>query len=183
MTLPLPIPGPTVVGIDLSMNSTGIARIKDGLGECTTIKSGTKKGYHRLEFMSTEVVRHAQGADLVLIEEIPWGAKSANSLQMAGNWYVCTHALWKAGIYFVVVNLTYLKKYATGRGSGIRKEEVGYAAIKRYPGVDIRDNDQADALILAAMGTDWLGHPIAPVPQANRAVLASIRGWPARLSV
>jgi hypothetical protein len=75
-----------------------------------------------------------------------------------------------------------VKKYATGKG-GAKKEQVALEAVRRFPDVKIADNDQADALWMAAMGCDWLGWPIVTVPLANRAVLESIRTWPLRSSI
>ncbi|GMA22268.1 hypothetical protein GCM10025864_44320 [Luteimicrobium album] len=51
------------------------------------------------------------------------------------------------------------------------------AVIRRHPTVDITGNDEADALILAAMGARHLGHPIDDVPATH---LAAMNGgqWP-----
>lgn len=52
-------------------------------------------------------------------------------------------------------------KYATGRGNA-SKDEVMAAAIKRYGpmGAEITNNNEADAVVQAAMGARLLGYPI-----------------------
>jgi crossover junction endodeoxyribonuclease RuvC len=87
--------------------------------------------------------------------------------------------LWRAETPYAVVTPQQLKKYATGYGSGKNcgKDKVLAAAIRRYPMAEVDGNDVADALVLAAMGADHLGCPLATVPQANRSVLAGVT-WP-----
>ena len=45
------------------------------------------------------------------------------------------------------------------------------AVTRRYPDVILGSNDEADALVLAAMTADYYGCPIATVPAAHRAAL------------
>lgn len=179
MSLPLPIPGPRVVGIDLSLASTGIGIIDDYQGYVHRITTGKLRGHARLKMIAGEVVRHCKGADLVVIEGPAYNAKQG-AFDMGGCWWTVTHYLWRNGISVVSVQPSQLKKYATGTGAGPNssKDRVLAAAIRRYPGVDITGNDEADAFVLAAMGADWLGHPIAKVPEACRAAVESVKGWP-----
>ena len=49
------------------------------------------------------------------------------------------------------------------------------AVAKRYPHVDVQDNNQADALVLAAIGARLAGHPIEDgLPKANVEALAKV---------
>jgi len=50
------------------------------------------------------------------------------------------------------------------------------AAQQTY-GAITRDDNQADALILRAMGHDWAGQPLASIPDLNRTALLSCQ-WP-----
>ena len=73
-----------------------------------------------------------------------------------------------------------LKAYATGKGNS-RKAAVLDAAQKRYGAILPNDNE-ADALVLRAMGLHWLGQPLAEVPDGHRAALAGAQ-WPDREAV
>ncbi|NUS59160.1 MAG: hypothetical protein HOV66_30530, partial [Streptomycetaceae bacterium] len=69
-----------------------------------------------------------------------------------------------------------VKKYATGKGNA-GKDEVLAAVVRRYPDVEVSNNNEADALVLRAMGCDHLGQPLAVVPQTHRAALDKV-AWP-----
>lgn len=67
----------------------------------------------------------------------------------------------------LVVTPAQLKTYATGKGNA-SKDAVLAAAVKRYPAWDITGNDVADAVVLMAIGSRLLGHPIeASLPQTH----------------
>ena len=80
------------------------------------------------------------------------------------------------GYPIAVVPPNVLKVYATGKGNA-SKAAVMLAAARRYPWADIVDDNTADAMVLYAMGLDWLGYQMEPVPQKNRDALASV-AWP-----
>jgi crossover junction endodeoxyribonuclease RuvC len=67
-------------------------------------------------------------------------------------------------------------KFCTGRGNAA-KDEVLAAAIKRWPELDIADNNQADALILAMMGAQWAGAITGEFPSTHLAALEKCE-WP-----
>ena len=180
MTLPLEIPGPRVLGIDLSLTSSGIAIIANHRVWCTTLKPKAS-GHDRLELICEKITDWAADADLILIEAAVSLPKGGNAIIMGGAWWVVTHALWHEAQDYVVVQPSQLKKYASGKGNA-SKDMVGYEAVRRFPGVMITDNNQADALWLAHMGCDWLGWPMITLPQLNRTALDTIT-WPDRASI
>jgi crossover junction endodeoxyribonuclease RuvC len=180
VTLPLPVPGPRTVGIDLSLTSTGIAIIAEHRAYTLTL-APKFTGHRRLAFLAQAVSDHVADADVVLIEGAAFGRPN-NAFVLGGCWYVVTHELWKQGWPYVVVPPACLKKYATGKG-GAKKEAVAFEAVRRFPDVQLRNNDEADALWLAAMGADWLGWPQVVVPLLNRTALDSIQTWPDRQSI
>jgi crossover junction endodeoxyribonuclease RuvC len=51
------------------------------------------------------------------------------------------------------------------------------AVARRFPDYDVRNNNEADALVLAAMGFDHLGQPLVQMPAPHRAALAAAQ-WP-----
>jgi crossover junction endodeoxyribonuclease RuvC len=125
--------------------------------------------------------------DLVIVEGPAIGAMSS-AHDMSGNWWLIIDELTNHGVPVVEVSPAQVKQYATGSGSTSGKTKVtktmvveavrtNYGDVARY----ITSNDEADALILAAIGCRYLGHPIesAPLPAPNLGALKKIR-WPER---
>lgn len=171
---------PRITGLDLSLTSTGAAVIEGARVGLTCIRPDPGAGDHpRIDFIRSRVWHLAELADLVVIEGPSYGSVTGKQHERAGLWWICARMLWRAGIPYAVVVPAALKKYALGKGSGkgTGKDQVLAAAIRRYPMADADGNDVADALVLAAMGADHLGCPLAPVPQAHRAALAGVK-WP-----
>lgn len=168
-----------VIGLDLSLTSTGVA---SSLGAVTRIRSHPSaevSPFSRLRIIRAEVMGHVLCADLVVVEGLSLGSKSGQHLTRAGLWHLVMEAIDTAGIPWAEVAPTALKKYATGKGNA-DKDTVLLAAAKRYPDHAIRGNDEADAVILAAMGADHLGVPIATMPAVHRAALDKV-AWPKTL--
>ena len=169
-----------IVGLDLSLASTGIARI----GEKTwadRIVPKTLTGHKRMAHILARVEELVSDAGLVVVEGPSFGsganARQSGHHERGGLWWLITHHLWLADKPVAVVPPATLKRYATGKGNAT-KDAVLAAAIRRYRDVDFDGNDQADALILAAMGADHLGQPIATVPALQRGALTAVT-WPA----
>ena len=186
-----------VLGIDPSLTSTGIARVdtEDRLvAQTWTI---TSKGAQadtlaqRRERLAMIAERHigdyAIGigergtdlggrADLAVIENPALSKNNNGTSMLNGLWWLTVHRLYSLGVAVVAVQPNTLKKYATGKGNA-GKDEVLLAVAKRYPHVDVTNNNEADALVLAAMGADHLGAPLVDLPAAHRAALDGVQ-WP-----
>ncbi len=169
---------PNVIGLDLSLTATGVAW-HDGTN---TLKSPCK-GMQRLAHLRDHLLAVCHGplgltvrVDLVVIEGYSMGtarqSSHAHGLGELGG--VVRLSLWEAGVPYVDVPPACLKKYATGAGNS-RKEAVLIAAVKR--GAEVRDNNEADAWWLRAMGMDALGFPTVAVPQLHRKALVTV-AWP-----
>lgn len=173
-----------VVGLDLSLTSTGVARI-DTDAETVKLDTVTSKpaknlGRHggvlpptldqrhgRLHNLRREIGLCAHDADLIVVEGPSYGSKTGQQHDRSGLWWLVVDWLsnepgnggW--GISVVEVPPANRIKYATGKGRA-DKDAVLAAVIRRYPDVVVGGNDEADALVLAAMGARHLGHPIEP---------------------
>lgn len=184
-----------VVGIDLSLTSTGIAVIRWGDIDAprTTSVWTTRvqsKGQadatlaarmRRLRNLRNAITDHASGADLVVIEGPSYAQKTAASAHdRSGLWWQIVDMLDdEYGCTVAEVPPTCRIKYATGKGNA-GKDAVLAAVVKRYEDADVTGNDVADALVLAAMGARHLGHPIeASLPVAHLDAMTKIR-WPER---
>lgn len=191
------IPPLRVVGLDLSLTSTGMS---DGQ---THGAVGTDAGTpleERVSMILSGVVSFVTGAplvtallpeaNLVVIEggAFSRGAQSKAAEDLAGLRLLVRYELWARSIPFAIVPPTTLKKYTTGDGRASKPDMV--AALADRHGIDlsavrIKDGryDQADAIALAAMGYDHVGQPLdADVPFApHRASLDAVQ-WPELMS-
>lgn len=117
--------------------------------------------------------------DLAVHEAPAYSAGSmAGQFDLAGLKWAVMNALDIAGVPQIEVVTGKIKKYATGSGATagankVEKGDVMAAVIRRYGTDDlrIRDDNEADALVLAAIGARLLGYPIEekPLPAANAA--------------
>jgi len=157
-------------GLDLSLTSTGIASSR-GWTDRIRPSSGAE-GFVRMREI-LEAVRDAIGAHaLVVVESLALTRTTGQHLTRAGLWHVVMESVDRRWPW-IEVSPTALKKYATGKGNA-GKEEVLIAAIKRFGDMEIKGNDEADALWLAAMGADLLGEPMVELPAVNRTALAKL---------
>lgn len=97
--------------------------------------------------------------DLAVIEAPAFSRNEGMSHERAGLWWLIAGQLVSAAIPVLVVKPNLRAKYATGNGRA-GKDEVMLAVSKRYPSADIANNNEADAVTLAAMGARLAGHPI-----------------------
>jgi crossover junction endodeoxyribonuclease RuvC len=162
-----------IIGLDLSLRSTGIA--SDGWAD-RIVPAASLRGLARLRHIRTAVLDHARSADLVVVEGPSYGSTGAGQHERAGLWWLVFDVLAEADLPVAVVPPACRCRYATGRGNA-SKDQVLAAVIRRYPDVDVDGNDQADAYVLAAMGYDHAGQPLAPVPATHHIGLAGC-AWP-----
>ncbi|MGI5281701.1 hypothetical protein ACQEVF_59170 [Nonomuraea polychroma] len=176
---------PRIVGLDLSITSTGMA---NGSGWCekvgrdgvTTMPLRTK--YRTLNGLASRIIvlTDAERADLVLVEKLVFNRQDGGrggAGERSYLYYRVMGTIADAGVPIVEVPQATLKMYATGRGNA-PKDEVKDAVAKRLPMYVTKGNsDMCDAAVLAAMGADYLGHPLADLPKTHRAALDKLT-WP-----
>lgn len=175
-----PAATPRVIGVDLSLSSTGVA----GGTWALSIAGGAlpRKGatllqkWERLKKVRSQLLTYIDDAELVVLEAPSYGSNDPGSHERAALWWFVVGRCIAREIPLATVAPTTLKVYATGGGRA-KKEDVVQAVATRRPGLEFKGNDQADALTLAAMGLDALGHPPVPMPQTHRRALASVT-WP-----
>ena len=169
-----------VCGLDVSLTCTGWAapdgsygvlrpRVHDG-------KWRELRGAERLSWLRDEVLalEHEHRVELFAIEGFAFGVKSSRSHEIGGAGWIVRVALWDAGIPWIDVPPSSLKKYATSNGSA-KKPDMQAAAYKRLGyQPDKPDDNEIDALWLRAMILDKLGCPTVDVPQSHRVALDKI---------
>lgn len=166
-----------IIGIDPSLTATGIAIIDtnhpDHIRIHTETIRSTKTGNtitHRLTRFGTVadtlLDTMPTSLDLAIIEGPAYAAHGAGTWDRAGMWWNIARILHRLDIPTVEVPPATRCQYATGRGNA-DKDVVMISAVRRYPTADITNNNEADAVILAAIGARLHGHPIDDIPKAN----------------
>lgn len=167
-----------LIGLDLSLNSTGVAILTDGERFTGRIRPGGD-GPERLRRILTTLAGFCtERPDLAIIEDYPSQVRWQTH-QMGEVHGVVKLWLYEQRIPFVRVNQTYLKGAMTGRGNA-KKDEV-FAEVIRRLGYQGSSNDEADALGLATMAQVAYGLPGAPeLPQSHAKWVDKVK-WPALL--
>ncbi len=158
----------TVLGLDLSITSTGICYPD---GSTLTVPTRTEQGDLRLLHIA-EAVCFAIGAgvDLAVLEDLPTHAHAAGITGMVHG--VVRSELLQAGVPYALVTPATLKAYATGKGTA-DKTLMAMSAFKRA-GVEFADDNRCDAWWLRTAGLDWLGEPLFELPAAQREHLVGL---------
>lgn len=164
---------PVVAGLDLSLTATGVAIFELDEPTALTVKS---KGANadtlgmrnvRLSALAANIVTYVERADYVAVESPAYNQTGGSHHDRSGLWWLVVSKLVDRGIHVYEVTPTQVKKYATGRGNA-SKTEVITAVVKRYPQFSIANDNEADAVILAAFLRRALGHPVEEsMPQVN----------------
>ncbi|QOC56074.1 RuvC-like resolvase [Gordonia phage Clown] len=151
----------TVIGLDLSLTSTGYAAIAynptDGSHtvELRTFTS-TPRGrtladrHTRLRNNRTAIVNACRGADLVCVESPAFGARGANIHDLNGNWWLIVAGLHHIGVPVAEVNVATVKKFACDKGNG-GKADVAAGIARMWPGAHPHGDNEFDALSLASI--------------------------------
>ncbi|MCM2427358.1 hypothetical protein [Streptomyces sp. RKAG337] len=172
-------PRPLVIGLDLSLTCTGVAG-----AEWTEHIKTTAKGHLRLAYILEQIATYIRAADLVVIEGPSFGGGVKHRHEdLAGLRVMTRHLCWTKGIDYAVMPPSCRALYAAGKGNA-SKGEVRTAITERY-GMQLEGRaryDEADAYALCAAGLDWLGYPLAPVPEKNATALTGSQ-WPDRKAV
>ena len=183
-----------ILGIDPSLTGTGLALLDtdDHLVIPTwTIETKSKTDadlldrWERLSDITGQVHNTALGfgpggnyhprelpVDLAVIEAPAFSRNNAGTWDRAGLWWRIVDGLISITTVIQIPPTT-RAKYATGNGRA-GKDQVLLAVAKRYPHVDVQDNNQADALVLAAIGARLAGHPIDELPKTHVDALAKV---------
>lgn len=178
---------PRVIGLDLSLTSTGIADFTHLPGQVVTKTIRSKPSGDTTLDMHTRLTRIVHEVAeyllymgphpaLIVIEGPSYGSKGNALHQIAGLWWLAVDRIIGHGYPIAVVPPSVLKKYATGRGNA-DKTAMAVALANRWGGNELRDDNQVDAWWLGAAGRDHLGLPYVKVPQAHREALAKV-AWP-----
>lgn len=151
-----------ILGIDPSLTATATCLVGDPGGitvEVSRTKPTGPTAAAKLDRMHQQVAfaaEYAANADLVLIEAPSFGSKGSATRDLAGLWWLMFAELMRYPAPVGVVSPSVLKKWVTGSGNA-DKFRVGQHIAKRWPDLELRSDDQADALALASIGLHHAG--------------------------
>ena len=139
---------PLVLGLDLSLVSTGVAHVDETL---STIKTKKLRGVERLSFIELKLIPCIGKADLVAIEGYSYGSRGRSIFDIGELGGIVRLACWKASTPFIEIPPAVVKKRATGYGNST-KDEVMKAALNA--GAKPVNSDEADAFWIRLMGVE-----------------------------
>jgi Holliday junction resolvasome RuvABC endonuclease subunit len=176
------------MGVDPSLTGTGLAAWgpADGWATRTIVTKGTNvdtedRTHLRLRNITGKVLQFAYtvGAEVVVIESPTFSSNTGHARDRAGLFWLMYDALVAAEYRVAVVKANTRIRYALGKGAG-SKDAVLARTIRMYPEAEIRNNNEADAVLLAAMGARWADRP-CDSDAAHRLDAVRRVAWPARL--
>jgi Holliday junction resolvasome RuvABC endonuclease subunit len=167
-----------ILGIDLSLTAPGLAIVLDGaVTSVESRKTPVKlRDVARLDYLDDLLRAWAASIDVAAMEGPSHGSQAGQSghHERGGAWWQTKRTLAHLGVTVVVIPPSSLKQYATGKGNA-GKAAMCMAAARRFPDVDVPDDDNAvDALWLAAMTADAVGEPPVAMPAAHRAAIDKV---------
>lgn len=168
-----------VLGVDSSLTATGLSLIdvpgspvtdKLTILEPTSIQVATvgapkprlktRREYsRRVSHVVESVAAAMEGVDLIMMEELAYGAKGDTAFVLPWIWGRIIDAAEERDIPIGFANIQQVKKYATGKGNA-DKDIVLAAMVRRFPDVAITNNNESDALTLGLIGCRARGYPI-----------------------
>lgn len=169
-----------ILGVDWSLTATGLAwvNLDDGTVDTCTIRTwpddGTVESIAlRITHIADQIEAWADlhADDLVVIEGPVTHAPSAHRSKLLGGWWATASRIAPlVDDPVLVVPPATRAKYAAGKGNA-DKRAVLAAVRAAYPQFTIRNDNEADAVALAAIGARSLGHPIDDLPASHLAAL------------
>lgn len=168
-----------VLSLDISLTATGIATAADGRVCDSGVICGKGDGVARLIDIRNRVMDRVDAfkPDLVVMEDFSYGSSDGKAFERAGCAYMIRAELFSDKVPYCAVSPMALKKFACGSAGSakapVKKELVLLNVFKRW-GHDVKDNNEADALVLAHIGMCLLGDE-EPSMEPQRQVLQKVR--------
>lgn len=157
----------TVLGVDFSLTATGVCVVQDGEAECVTLGSATTDWWRFGERPRLIAERIDQWVGVE--DKVPWAIESPSYMskgrghdKVLVGWHMLVdHMIYELGYEPpLLVAPAQVKKFATGAGNA-SKRDVERATWRRYPDVVLNDDNQSDALVIAAIASAAHGEPFA----------------------
>ena len=174
---------PVVIGLDLSLTGSGVASSNGWCDRVGTPDITTRSLGERIiavDYLVDQVITLVAQPALVCIEIPAFSRAGGGALERGSLWWLVVHRLISRDIPIAEVAIQHRMRYATGKGAA-SKGAIIDAVARRWPIFETGGDDNlADAAVLAAMGADRIGHPLAVMPATHRKALDGVR-WPASI--
>lgn len=148
------------LGLDPSLTATGycLTDVDGTLLSKGTIKTGTRRGYPRMQYIRDQVLDLLSFPTVAMLEGYAMGThavKFGQGMTLAELHGILRLALYEhvPGVVAASVPPSSLKKYATG--SGVAKKDTMITRAAVLYGTEPKDDNEADAMHLARMARDW----------------------------
>lgn len=170
-----------VLGVDPSLTATSRCLVIDGVPylrvTCTEPKTGKDdEKLERMRFQVDEIVEWSVKAHVVVIEGLSHASRGSATRDLAGLWWMMMDRLRHHDVCVAVCAPQTRAKWATGKGNA-PKFVVGQHIGKRWPDIELRDDNEADSLALASMALHLTGQlPWQPTKPQTEALEAL--SWP-----
>lgn len=142
---------PVYMGIDQSYSGFAITLYYDGAHYTEVFKPETK-GIQRLSDLRQFLAEYLFDKPIQIIdvamEGYAFGSQMANMLGELGG--MVKLELFDAGLYPLIVPPTSLKKYVTGKGTGVQKNQMLLHVYKKW-NAEFTDDNAADSYSLARL--------------------------------
>lgn len=144
-----------VLGLDLSLTSTGWAIDADDERLMWGVIKTSKRGAARLDHIDDAIIRlvEQEMPDLVVIENYAY-SKIQSMAPIAELGGVIRMSLYRMGYRYIEVSPTSAKKFVTGKGNA-EKDSIMMHCLKNWK-VEIGNNNAADAFGLCKFGRCYL---------------------------
>jgi crossover junction endodeoxyribonuclease RuvC len=166
-----------ILGIDPSLTGTGLALVDRAAPDDfewthLSVVKNNLFGHERLDYIVNTVmslVSTLQHDDIIIMEGPSFNSGGAKSHELAGGWWLLKHALYRYQIdnnvkfKVSIVPPRSRAKYATGNGNA-KKDAVVKAVNEWFEDLNVKDNNIADAIVLATMGARVCGKYVDNVP-------------------
>ncbi len=153
------IEGMIVLGLDLSLTGTGIVILnRDKLLYSECFKPKNKSGSDRLIEIRRKVkaILTEYNPQIICLEGYSFGSRGRALFQIGELGGIIRILLHESGIKWIEITPSQVKKFATGKGNS-GKDLILQQVYKRW-GQEFKTSDEADAFVLAKIGTTLLGH-------------------------
>ena len=192
-----------VLGIDTSLTATGLARIDFVRPSAELAERGNTPGWTHVISTATvgapkptkdrskqamcvrvnALIDQIEGCfsapgetpDAVGMEALAYGARGDSAWVLPWVFGRVIELTVEYAVPLYIVGTTARAKFATGKGNA-DKDTVLLAAARQFPQAELRNNNEADALIVGAVVCQKLGRPILPVTAYRTEVLAKVEG-------
>lgn len=165
----------TIIGLDLSLASTGMVTWRDGRFFVTTIvtRSGDEPE-HRHHNIINRVLSMVDGPTLVVMEGriTPGEDAIQTAMDLAELRGVVHYGLHVRKVPRVDVHPSTLKVYATGNGRASKQDMVLAARGRLGKHLHVTNDDEADAAWLTAVALAHYGRPLCALPAKNLKAVA-----------